>query len=94
MTEEGKYEQFKSKFEEISGDSWLEERTAIDFIQDELVEALSAIGFMSEDAARNWCEKATEPYALSIDRFAALIKKYIDGKIPGEKYISYEVLRW
>lgn len=23
-----------------------------------------------------------------------IIQKYIDGKIPGEKYISYEVLRW
>ena len=80
LTDEGKYTEFQEKFEEITGDSWLEERTAIDFIQDELVEALSAIGFMSEDAARNWCEKATEPYALSIDRFAALIKKYIDGK--------------
>ena len=80
LTDEGKYEEFQAKFEEISGDSWLEERTAIDFVQDELVEALTAIGFMSEDAARNWCEKATEPYALSIDRFAELIKKYIDSK--------------
>ena len=80
LTDEEKYIEFQEQFEEITGDSWIEERTAIDFIQDELVEALSAIGFMSEDAARNWCEKATEPYALSIDRFAALIKKYIDGK--------------
>jgi len=80
LTDEEKYIEFQEKFEEITGDSWIEERTAIDFIQDDLVEALSAIGFMSEDAARNWCEKATEPYALSIDRFAALIKKYIDSK--------------
>lgn len=80
LTEEGKYEQFKSKFEEISGDSWLEERTAIDFIQDELVESLVAIDFMSEEAAQRWCDKATEPYSLSIERFAELIKKYIDSK--------------
>ncbi len=80
LTDEGKYEEFQEKFEEISGDSWLEERTAIDFIQDELVDTLTAIGFMSEKAARNWCEKATEPYALSIDRFAELIQKYIDSK--------------
>ena len=80
LTEEGKYDEFKAKFEEISGDSWLEERTAIDFVQDELVETLVDINFMSENAARNWCEKATEPYALSIDRFADLIKKYIDSK--------------
>lgn len=80
LTDDGKYEEFKSKFEEISGDSWLEERTAIDFIQDELVEAISAIGFMSEDAARNWCEKATDPYSMSIEDFAGLINKYLDTK--------------
>ena len=80
LTNEGKYEEFKAKFEEISGDSWIEERTAIDFVQDELVETLATIGFMSEDAARNWCEKATDPYTMSIGRFAELIKKYIDSK--------------
>lgn len=80
LTDEGKYEQFKSKFEEISGDSWLEERTAIDFIQDELVETLVAIDFMSGEAAQRWCDKATEPYSLSIERFAELIKKYINSK--------------
>jgi DNA-binding MarR family transcriptional regulator len=80
LTDEGKYEEFKAKFEEISGNSWIEERTAIDFVQDELVETLVAVDFMSEDAARNWCEKATEPYSMSIDRFAELIKKYIDSK--------------
>ena len=28
------------------------------------------MGFMSEPAARNWCEKATEPYQISIEDFA------------------------
>lgn len=77
---EGKYEEFKAAFEGINGSSWAEERYAIDFIQDDIVEALSQIGFMSEEAARNWCEKATEPYAISIERFANLVKKYIDRK--------------
>ena len=77
---EGKYEEFKAAFEGINGSFWAEERYAIDFIQDDIVEALSQIDFMSEEAARNWCEKATEPYAISIERFADLVKKYIDRK--------------
>lgn len=77
---EEKYEAFKAAFEDINGSSWGEERYAIDFIQDDIVEALSQIGFMSEEAARNWCEKATEPYAISVERFADLVKKYIDRK--------------
>ncbi len=51
-----------------------------DFIQDSIVEVLSDMGFMSEAAARNWCEKATEPYSISIEDFAKLVKEYIDHK--------------
>ena len=36
--------------------------------------------FMSEEAARNWCERATTEYAISIERFTDLVKKYIDRK--------------
>ena len=80
LTSEGQYPQFKEAFEKINGSSWIEERYALDFIQDDIVEALSEIGFMSAEAARNWCEKATEPYAISIERFADMVKKYIDQK--------------
>ena len=80
LTSEGKYEDFKAAFGEINGSSWLEERYAIDFIQDDIVDALAEIDFMSNEAARNWCEKATEPYAISIERFADMVKKYIESK--------------
>lgn len=35
---------------------------------------------MSEAAARNWCEKAVEPYTISIEDFAKRVKSYIDRK--------------
>jgi hypothetical protein len=35
---------------------------------------------MSEQAARNWCEKAAEPYRISIEDFAKRVKAYIDRK--------------
>ena len=80
LTDNGKYDSFKAKFSEITGNDWENERDEFDFIQDEIVETLTGAGIMSEEAARNWCEKATEPYALSIERFAGLVKKYIDSK--------------
>lgn len=80
LSEKGKYEEFKNVFEKINGNEWIQERYAIDFIQDDIIETLSQIGFMSQDAGKNWCEKATEPYAISIERFAAMVKKYIDSK--------------
>ena len=80
LSEEGKYEEFKEAFEEAYGDPWDESRQDFDFIQDDVVEALSEIGFMSEAAARNWCEKAAEPYQISIEDFAKRVKAYIQKK--------------
>ena len=38
------------------------------------------MGFMSEDAARNWCEKATTEYQISIEDFARRVHIYIEQK--------------
>jgi hypothetical protein len=35
---------------------------------------------MSQEAARNWCEKIATPYTISNEDFANLIKKYLDRK--------------
>ena len=55
-------------------------RQDFDFIQDSVVDALVSMNFMSEAAARNWCEKAVEPYTISIEDFARRVKSYIDRK--------------
>ena len=80
LSEKGKYDLFKVKFEEIFGSDWVDARNDFDFIQDDVVEALGAIDFMSEEAARNWCEKATSDYKYKVEEFVALVKKYLDKK--------------
>ena len=80
LNEEGKYEEFKQKFEENYGDAWVDSRQDFDFIQDDIVDTLIDMNFMSEAAARNWCEKAAEPYKISIEDFAKRVKAYIDRK--------------
>lgn len=80
LSELGRYDEFKQRFEENSGRSWLESRHKFDFIQDNIVDVLNEMNFMSEAAARNWCEKAAEPYGISIESFAGLVKEYIDRK--------------
>lgn len=80
LNEEGKYEEFKQKFEENYGDAWIDSRQDFDFIQDDIVDTLVDMDFMSEAAARNWCEKAAEPYKISIEDFAKRVKAYIDRK--------------
>lgn len=80
LTEQGKYDLFKNKFQEDFGKTWEESRHKFDFIQDTVVDVLVEMDFMSEAAARNWCEKATEPYQLSIESFAERVKQYLDRK--------------
>ena len=80
MVYDGIYETFKEKFEDSYGSPWEESRTDFDFIQDDVVDVLVEMNFMSEDAARNWCEKAGGAYNISIEDFAKLVKKYIDSK--------------
>lgn len=80
LTEEGKYNLFKEKFEDSFGSIWEESRSDFDFIQDDVVEVLDEIGFMSIEAGRNWCEKATGEYTYKVEDFARLVKKYLDKK--------------
>lgn len=80
LTEKGKYDAFREKFEEINGRGWESQRDEFDFIQDDIVDALVDIDFMSEEAARNWCEKAANTYEIAISDFAKMVKRYIDGK--------------
>ena len=80
LVEVGRFDEFKEAFEDEYGDSWEESRKDFDFIQDSVVDALVSMDYMSEAAARNWCEKAIEAYTISIEDFAKRVKSYIDSK--------------
>lgn len=80
LSYEGKLDLFKERFEESFGSEWVEARNDFDFIQDDVVEVLADIGFMSEEAGRNWCEKAIGEYPYKVEAFAKLVKEYLDRK--------------
>ena len=80
LTEKGRYDEFKQKFAAASGEAWEDARHEFDFVQDDIVDVLVDMGVMSEESARNWCEKAIQPYRISIEEFAGRVKKYIDEK--------------
>lgn len=80
LTEQNRYDEFKEKFEDEFGKPWIDSRNKFDFIQDTIVDVLEEMDFMSESAARNWCEKAIEPYQISIENFAKMVKEYLDHK--------------
>lgn len=77
---EEKFDLFKDKFKERFNDEWTEARNDFDFIQDDVIEVLDNIGFMSEDAGRNLCEKAVGEYPYKVESFAKLVKEYLDKR--------------
>ncbi|MFT9494751.1 BREX system P-loop protein BrxC [Anaerosolibacter sp.] len=80
LSDEGKYEDFKRAFAEIRGKEWEASRHQFRFIQDHVCKALVQIGYMSMDAAKNWCESSTGAYNIDVTSFAKMVKQYIDKK--------------
>ena len=80
LSYDGQYDDFKERFEEVNGTSWVEARNEFDYSQDDVVDVLVDMGIMSEEAARNWCEKAFTTYEISIEDFSKMVKRYIDRK--------------
>ncbi|MDR2572016.1 MAG: BREX system P-loop protein BrxC, partial [Oscillospiraceae bacterium] len=80
LSEAGRYDEFRLKFREECGKAWDNARHNFDFIQDTIVDVLCAMDYMSEAAARNWCEKAVSNYDISIENFARMVADYIEGK--------------
>ena len=80
MVKDGIYDKFKEAFEEESGTTWEESREDIFYEEDAVVEALVKSRKISEEAARNWFNKAEENYTLSIEKFAKRINEYIESK--------------
>lgn len=80
LDKEGLYEQFKSSFKNINGDDWEEARDEFLFNSGDVVEAIVEIGFMNEESANLWANKADENYSMSIEKFAEEVESYCNSK--------------
>lgn len=80
LEKEGLYDNFKSTFESINGDSWEEGRDEFLFNSDDIVKAIVEIGFMSDESAKIWANKADETYSISIEKFAEEVESYCESK--------------
>lgn len=80
LDEENKFEKFKTEFKNINGTEWIEARDDYYFIQDDIVQSVVNIGFMSEREANIWAENAEENTELTIENFAEEVKQYCIDK--------------
>lgn len=80
LDKRGKFNDFKAKFKELSGESWESGRETIFLESDNLAKALSAVDNISEKSASDLIDRYEENYSLSIEEFAKDVKSYIDTK--------------
>jgi hypothetical protein len=80
LMKDGTYESFKAEFKNLAGSRWEDARYDIYYEEDAVVGSLSSTTKMSEEAARNWYNKAEENYSLSVERFAQKVREYVETK--------------
>lgn len=80
LEKENLYDEFKSTFKSINGETWKEGRDEFLFNSDDIVESLIKVGFMSEESAKLWASKAEANYKMSIEKFAEEVEDYCESK--------------
>ncbi len=89
LDKRGKFDAFKEKFKELSGESWESGRETIFLESDNLAKALSMVDDISEESAADLIDKYEENYSLSIEEFAKDVKDYIDTKEPNFRLVFF-----
>ena len=87
LTEKGVIEKFHQAFKEADGGEWNIERDAYLLKGDQVVEALSKSLGQSVQSTQEWCEKAEERFSINIEKFANLVKKYLETKGPQHRIL-------
>lgn len=81
LDEEGKYEKLKEVYKEITNEDWEEARHKIYFIRDAFIDAITKTRpETTSESASALFDNAEKNYKLTPEKFALLIKKYIDKK--------------
>ncbi|WP_333200534.1 BREX system P-loop protein BrxC [Microcoleus sp. B5-D4] len=80
LDQQGKYAAFQDEFQQVSGLEWKENRDAWGFHQDEISTALQTVSGMSAEAASRLLDFNEQNYSLSSEKFARLVKQYLDKK--------------
>ncbi len=87
LVSQGKLGQFHQAFKAAKGSAWVVERDAYDFNQAELIAALSQALGQSEEASRQWLERAETSFPLTPENFARWVKEYLDSCGPDHRII-------
>ena len=80
LDEEGLYEKFQESYKKIHNLNWIENRRKFKFHKSKVADTLVDIDYMSKESAIEWTKTTTQPYEISIEKFANIVKEYLDKK--------------
>jgi hypothetical protein len=80
LDDEGNFEAFRTKYEELSNESWVGNQSNFYFRGEEIIQSLAHASNMSVDGARNWYERVDQADDLTIESFAQEVKEFVDSK--------------
>ena len=80
LDEEGLYETFKEKYEELTGDNWIDVRHKFNFFKERVVKTLETMNFMTLETANDWSKSTIKPYGISVGRFVDMVDEYLKTK--------------
>ena len=75
----GKTGAFRSAFERVNGEGWLDARAEYDFFSDDVISALVEADVMSEDEAQRWFD-GSDRADFSIERLTDEIRDYAEAR--------------
>jgi hypothetical protein len=87
LSGKGLYDQFKDRYQQQAGAVWEEARDAFRLMPEDGLEAFAHVTKQSVESAQKWCEEAEGKYSLSIEKFARLVREYLDSKGPQHRII-------
>ncbi len=87
LVEKGAYDAFRQAFEQSNGSPWEAERDAVDFLRDDVVNALAVALKQSEASAGQWFDRSRDEYRINIESFAKLVRDYLATKPAGHRII-------
>lgn len=79
IDDRGKTDEFRARYEELTGESWLETRESYEFNSDDVIGTLSDTGVMSEAEAERYLE-GDDQASFSIDALASKIVEYAERR--------------
>lgn len=79
LDKRGQYDKFKTKFNELSGSTWEQERDAFDFYRDDMAEALAFASEQTLEATLKWVDGLEKNFPLDIRNFCRWINEYSEA---------------